>query len=164
LVLSSHTIEHIPRPENALADWLVLLKPGGLLFVEAPLENPHPLNCGSKVLEEGGDVYYGGHVSFFSSAHLIKMTENAGFELLRIGTCMGPVNPILEEPTPISAAFSGQDRICKLLCRKPTSKLPSIGAVFFWGISIVTPSLRYEPFFWYTEVPSLACHGATVEW
>jgi len=117
LVLSSHTIEHIARPEDAISDWYELLKPGGLLFMEAPLENPHPLNCATELLD--GKVYYGGHISFFTVAHLIKFLENAGFTVFRVETAMGPVNPVLEPEVPISKTFSGQDRLALLIARKP---------------------------------------------
>ena len=120
LVLSSHVIEHIPRPHLAVADWATMLKPGGLLFIEGPLENPHPLNCGAAYLGPEEDPYYGGHINFFTPAQYIKLVENAGLELIRIETCMEPVNPVLNEPTPNpSPVFNGQDRICKLMCRKP---------------------------------------------
>ena len=76
IVHSCHTIEHLASPGKVLADHWRVLKPGGLLLVDAP----------STALLEAEDVveewFIDKHLYHFSARTLMRMVSAAGFEII----------------------------------------------------------------------------------
>ena len=76
IVHSCHTIEHLAFPGKVLAEHWRVLKPGGLLVVDAP----------STALLESEDVveewFIDKHLYHFSARTLMRMVSAAGFEII----------------------------------------------------------------------------------
>ena len=119
LILSSHVLEHLCRPHQVVAGWADLLRPGGLLFVEVPMENPYPLNC-----NDANTPYFGGHINFFRPKHVLTILENHGLDVLRIQTRAHPVNAVLVEAPNVldTDLYTGEDRLIIVIARKPAMK------------------------------------------
>lgn len=77
IVHSCHTIEHLAAPFAALKDHARILKPGGILVLDAP---NLALLGGSDIVEEW---FIDKHLFHFSAVSLSRMIETAGFEILR---------------------------------------------------------------------------------
>jgi len=77
IVHSCHTIEHLAEPFAALKDHARVLKPGGILVLDAP---NIALIGGRDVAEEW---FIDKHLFHFSATTLGRMIEAAGFEILR---------------------------------------------------------------------------------
>lgn len=76
VVHSCHTIEHLAHPARVLKDHARILKPGGLLILDAP----NIAVTGSEdILEEW---FADKHLYHFSARTLTRMVEAAGFEIL----------------------------------------------------------------------------------
>ncbi|CAE8600407.1 unnamed protein product, partial [Polarella glacialis] len=89
LIVSSMVFEHVPQPRAALSKWISLLRPGGLIFIEVPNENPVPNWWG----RDEANPYWVGHLSFFSLKHLVAMVESLGLEVLGNDNFDHPVSP-----------------------------------------------------------------------
>jgi len=76
IVHSCHTIEHLANPFASLKDHARVLKPGGLLVLDAP---NLALIGGDDILEEW---FIDKHLYHFSEAMLGRMIESAGFEII----------------------------------------------------------------------------------
>ncbi|HWA91628.1 MAG TPA: class I SAM-dependent methyltransferase [Rhizomicrobium sp.] len=76
IVHSCHTIEHLADPANALADHWRVLKPGGLLVIDAP---NIALIGTADIVEEW---FIDKHLVHFSAYTLKRMIEAAGFEIV----------------------------------------------------------------------------------
>jgi SAM-dependent methyltransferase len=76
IVHSCHTIEHLAHPQSVLADHWRVLKPGGLLVIDAPniahLEE-------DDIIEEW---FIDKHLYHFSARTLIRMLRAAGFDIV----------------------------------------------------------------------------------
>jgi len=72
-VFSSHCLEHLHRPEEALALWAAKLKPGGVLF----LYLPHP----AMTLWHPEGPWGGDHKWIPSPRHVRRMVEQSGLEV-----------------------------------------------------------------------------------
>jgi 2-polyprenyl-3-methyl-5-hydroxy-6-metoxy-1,4-benzoquinol methylase len=68
VVLSSHTLEHVPDDRAALESYATRLAPGGILCVFVPIE-------------ESG--YNPDHVRVYTVSSIAKLVETAGFEVLK---------------------------------------------------------------------------------
>ncbi|MGN6515670.1 MAG: class I SAM-dependent methyltransferase [Rhizomicrobium sp.] len=76
LVHSCHTIEHLAHPQEVLADHWRVLKPGGLLVLDAP---------NIAILDEGDLIeewFIDKHLYHFSARTLIRMVRAAGFDII----------------------------------------------------------------------------------
>ena len=76
VVHSCHTIEHLAHPFAALKDHARVLKPGGLLILDAP---NLALLASDDILEEW---FIDKHLYHFSGVTLGRMLEAAGFEII----------------------------------------------------------------------------------
>ena len=76
IVHSCHTIEHLAHPQEILADHWRVLKPGGLLVLDAP--NIAILGE-SDIIEEW---FIDKHLYHFSARTLIRMVRAAGFDIV----------------------------------------------------------------------------------
>ena len=76
IVHSCHTIEHLAHPFASLKDHARVLKPGGLLVLDAP---NIALIGGDDILEEW---FIDKHLYHFSETTLTRMVEAAGFTIL----------------------------------------------------------------------------------
>jgi SAM-dependent methyltransferase len=76
VVHSCHTIEHLAHPAHVLTDHWRVLKPGGLLLVDAP---NIALIDSDDILEEW---FIDKHLYHFSARTLSRMIEAAGFEIV----------------------------------------------------------------------------------
>jgi SAM-dependent methyltransferase len=76
IVHSCHTIEHLAHPQEVLADHWRVLKPGGLLVLDAP---------NIAILDESDIVeewFIDKHLYHFSARTLIRMVRAAGFDIV----------------------------------------------------------------------------------
>ena len=76
IVHSCHTIEHLAHPQDVLADHWRVLKPGGLLVLDAP---------NIAILDEGDLIeewFIDKHLYHFSARTLIRMVRAAGFDVI----------------------------------------------------------------------------------
>jgi 2-polyprenyl-3-methyl-5-hydroxy-6-metoxy-1,4-benzoquinol methylase len=76
VVHSCHTIEHLSQPARVLADHWRVLKPGGLLVLDAP--NTAILDA-DDIIEEW---FIDKHLYHFSARTLMRMVAAAGFEII----------------------------------------------------------------------------------
>lgn len=76
IVHSCHTIEHLASPARALADHWRVLKPGGLLVLDAP----------STAILDADDIieewFIDKHLYHFSARTLMRMVAAAGFDII----------------------------------------------------------------------------------
>jgi len=76
IVHSCHTIEHLAHPQDVLADHWRVLKPGGLLVLDAP---------NIAILDESDMIeewFIDKHLYHFSVRTLIRMVRAAGFDIV----------------------------------------------------------------------------------
>lgn len=76
IVHSCHTIEHLAHPQDVLADHWRVLKPGGLLVLDAP---------NIAILDESDMIeewFIDKHLYHFSARTLIRMVRAAGFDIV----------------------------------------------------------------------------------
>ncbi len=73
VVISSHVLEHISKPEIALRDLLTVLKPGGIAILAVPI-NELP----------GEDL---NHFFFFSQSSLVEIVRSEGLKISKCVEC-----------------------------------------------------------------------------
>lgn len=128
LVACSHTLEHMPDPRAALEAILRRLRPGGMLFIEVPLENPVPTWWGSSAEAP----YWVGHLVFLRASHLETLARALGLRTLRTAAFDHPASPFLVMPgearydlseVPLSAdttpSRAAKPRFLRCLYQKP---------------------------------------------
>jgi len=76
VIHSCHTIEHLAEPSRVLADHWRILKPGGLLILDAP--NIAILDA-DDIIEEW---FIDKHLYHFSARTIMRLVEAAGFEVI----------------------------------------------------------------------------------
>lgn len=89
LVMTSHATEHFREPRAVFEKIRPLMKTGGYLFIEIPLENPVPNWWGSNP----DKPYWVGHLYFFAQGHLEKMLESLKFKIVAKSCHDHPVSP-----------------------------------------------------------------------
>lgn len=127
-ILASHVFEHMNRPSEALESYLRLLRPGGLLFLEVPLENPSPAWWGT----DPAKPYWVGHLTFFNRHHIEGLAARAGFEVLAVaghdhpasaGVVHAHERPYAVETVPeemdSAPSTSASPRFLRILLQKP---------------------------------------------
>ncbi len=77
-VIASHVIEHLPAPLATMREWLRILKPGGLLYLEAPSERSLQTKSGNDYLKQG-------FFSFWDDPTHIRPWTIAAFYRLALG-------------------------------------------------------------------------------
>jgi SAM-dependent methyltransferase len=82
LIMSSMMLEHVLDPRGCVEKWSKKLRPGGLIFIEVPNENPVPQWWGNNA----DQPYWCGHITFFSPSLLIQMLESVGLSVLHVDT------------------------------------------------------------------------------
>jgi SAM-dependent methyltransferase len=83
LIVLSHVLEHVPQPVELLADLRATLAPGGLVYVEVPLEY-----CGALVKRRG--IALGPHIHFYTRTSLLAGLRRAGLRPLAIRREVAP--------------------------------------------------------------------------
>ena len=109
VVHSCHTIEHLAEPARVLADHWRVLKPGGLLILDAP----------STAILDADDIieewFIDKHLYHFSARTLMRMITAAGFDIveppdltdrenLLIVACKADRGAHIHEPDPLEVA------------------------------------------------------------
>jgi SAM-dependent methyltransferase len=164
IVHSCHTIEHLAHPFASLKDHARVLKPGGLLVLDAP---NIALIGGDDILEEW---FIDKHLYHFSETTLTRMIEAAGFTIVERPDPRDQINLLFvarksdTSPTAIAADPAEVARAEKLLasyvktralnCEALTAaaqELESLkpGRVALWGAGRLFDSLvrtgRFDP-------------------
>lgn len=90
LVLMIQTIEHVERPDIALAAVRKLLKPGGKLLIVT--DNTDSIDFGIFKDSYWGGYHFPRHWNLFNKGSLRKLAANTGFEVESLKTLVSPVN------------------------------------------------------------------------
>jgi 2-polyprenyl-3-methyl-5-hydroxy-6-metoxy-1,4-benzoquinol methylase len=90
VVVAKDLLEHVLRPRELLAEAARILRTGGLLWIVTPNgeANLRPLRAlAREALRDGRDeipVLTQGHLSFFSRAHVVRLLDETGFDVVRL--------------------------------------------------------------------------------
>ena len=80
VVLMMHVIEHVPDPIDAMREVHRILKPGGLFVMETPRYDTLMFKLMGK---RERSLSCDGHIYFFTSESLARLSGQAGFSILR---------------------------------------------------------------------------------
>jgi SAM-dependent methyltransferase len=80
VVLMMHVIEHVSNPVETLRDVHLVLKPGGLFVMETPRYDTMMFKLMRK---RERSLSCDGHIYFFTSESLRRLSQRAGFDVLR---------------------------------------------------------------------------------
>jgi SAM-dependent methyltransferase len=113
VVVAKHIFEHVPQPDQALAECARLLEPGGLLLYGTP--NPTSLGAGWK-----GERWVGwsdpSHVSVLPPAEWLRLTRAAGFIVKRaFGDGLWDVPYVRWLPTAVQRGLFGLPALAQVL-------------------------------------------------
>lgn len=81
LILTSHVLEHIPKPVQFTSELFRLTKPGGAVFTEVPNSNPARVR---KMIRRG--FKGSGHLIFFNRKTLSSLIEASGGNVVSLET------------------------------------------------------------------------------
>ncbi|MER3398619.1 MAG: class I SAM-dependent methyltransferase [Chloroflexota bacterium] len=96
-VLMVDVLEHLPRPEEALAEAYRVLRPGGRFHLLVPCEGqPLTLHWLAAKLGVGADLKerHGGHIQRFTHADIFSLLAGAGFRVRHVRYSMHPVGQL----------------------------------------------------------------------
>jgi 2-polyprenyl-3-methyl-5-hydroxy-6-metoxy-1,4-benzoquinol methylase len=82
LVVSLHMVEHLPDPENFLAETSRVLRPGGILAIATP----NPEGIGASIMGSRWGGWCDDHISLKSPEKWREMIIGHGFSVLSAGT------------------------------------------------------------------------------
>jgi SAM-dependent methyltransferase len=136
LLVLSHVLEHLCAPNVKLAKMRELLKPDGLILIEVP-------NIAS-LCWHGSGMFHIGHINQFYPDTMIKLVENAGFELVDIFHGIHPA-----DPWAMTVLARKKDRIQYSPYRLPIrNQIGSIAkaTALRSNLEITLPSLRKKTF------------------
>ncbi len=92
IVICSHVLEHLPRPEFTIGELARILKPGGMLLVGVPIAPRLIASWREKQMQkqlQTGRRKMGQHIQMFSIKRLRRLAENAGLKVeFATGTAM----------------------------------------------------------------------------
>ena len=83
-----HVLEHIPYPLDTLLELRSLIRPGGYVYIEVPLDVCAAIFGLTSIdgLERGdigtGSVFFHEHINFFSPRSVGRLLQRAGFEVV----------------------------------------------------------------------------------
>ncbi len=92
IVICSHVLEHLPRPEFTMGELARILKPGGMLLVGVPIAPQIIAHFRQNQMQEqleNGKRKMGQHVQMFDVKRLKKLAEDKGLKIeFTAGTAM----------------------------------------------------------------------------
>ena len=92
IVICSHVLEHLPRPEFTMGELARILKPGGMLLVGVPIAPKFIAHFRQKQMQQQlktGKRKMGQHIHMFSIRRLKKLAEDKGLKIeFATGTAM----------------------------------------------------------------------------
>lgn len=84
IVICSHVLEHLPRPEFTMGELARILKPGGMLLVGVPIAPQFIAHFRQKQMQEQlktGKRKMGQHIHMFGIKRLKKLAEDKGLKI-----------------------------------------------------------------------------------
>ena len=80
VVFSLETLEHLPEPQQALAEFARVLEPGGRLFISIPVSSGLYAWAAGKLMSFRRRGKFHEHIQFYSSRRIVRMLRRAGLE------------------------------------------------------------------------------------
>ncbi len=104
LIAHADVLEHVPDVEQALAECVRTLEPGGHLTFSAPFSQDAAVSKKLATLTSSGEIehlvsppeYHGSHLAFYQYGwDLLDYCKSAGFSKVSVGVCFDPLQGLL---------------------------------------------------------------------